>query len=130
MENLTEAPRTTRTLSPATSGDQGVLYWLGTAKGTKSYSNPHDKGEVEVHRRALENYSPAEIKEQNRTFVQYQPELKSVTYRPESLWVSLDCHCAGRSPMDCDDGFKREDPLVITLQNIAVRATHYSLRFE
>ena len=37
----------TNTFQPE-DGDRGVLYWLGTGKGTKDNCNPHSPGAVDV----------------------------------------------------------------------------------
>lgn len=48
LDGLSSILNATQTFSPETNGDQGVLYWLGTKKGTQEYENPYSIGAVDV----------------------------------------------------------------------------------
>lgn len=133
LESLYELLKITYTVSLNT-GNQGLLYWLGTRRGTTDYQNPYSIGMVHVggwvddsaHSEeylfglAGSNYS-------RKSFVQYRAEPKDMDFSEmdrdlESVPVGSCCRL-----LDCDHGGKRL-PAVLDLKECFVRPTHFSLR--
>lgn len=116
------------------TGNQGILYWLGTRRGTANYQNPYSIGAVHVggwvddsgHAQeylfglAGGNYS-------RKSFVQYRAEPKMDFTEIEgntleSVPIGSSCRL-----LDCDHGGKRL-PALLDLKECFVRPTHFSLR--
>jgi BTB/POZ domain len=134
LESLHELLKVTYRVAPNT-GAQGVLYWLGTRRGTADYQNPYSIGAVHVggwvddsafkdeylFGLAGGNYS-------RKSFVQYRAEPKDMDfseYDADTLpTVPIGSSCR---LLDCDHGGKRL-PALLDLKECHLKPTHFSLR--
>jgi BTB/POZ domain len=132
LEPLYNLLKITHRVAPNT-GNQGILYWLGTRRGMANYQNPYSIGAVHVggwvddsayaqeylFGLAGGNYS-------RKSFVQYRAEPKDMDFSEMSA-TDLDNVPIGSSCrlLDCDHGGKRA---VLDLKECYVRPTHFSLR--
>ena len=123
---------------PTESG-KGVLYWLGTKKGTAEYQNPYKIGAVSFSGSCLERAEKeasegAKDPETYGQFLQYQP-LCGKESDFEVGWLEMQrsksfCRYQTRADiMWCEDGHTRRD-LVLDLKNVVVKPSHYSLRYS
>ena len=95
-------------ISPNESG-KGILYWLGTNRGTTSYRNPFVAKDIKV-----DDEDDHVLFESNAYFFGYRP--------PCSFGI-----CNNSQVLNCtmQDGKSRE----CSFANIRVRPSHYSLRY-
>lgn len=139
LESLYELLRVTYRVAPDannTQSHQGVLYWLGTRRGTADYVNPFSMGACYVGGWVDDSANQAEYlfglaggMFSRKSFVQYRAEPKNMDFeknadllRAEDMPVGSSCRL-----LDCDHGGKRL-PAVLDLKAIQVRPTHFSLR--
>lgn len=125
--------------------DRGVLYWLGTGKGTQEYRNPVSIGAISVHVGKLGDITPDEREhllqtqgetarirdeafspESRQALVQYQPPVKgydedTMLYHHTALEQCFSLWC---NMSLCNI------PTIVDLQFISLRLTAYSLRFD
>jgi len=78
LDHLIHLLRITFSCSPETDGDQGIMYWLGTKKGTSEYYNPYIRGAVDVS--GLDNKGQAHLP--NRSKGTENDKMLMVQYRP------------------------------------------------
>ena len=126
---LVELLKTTKSFSPH-DGNQGVLYWLGTKKGTAKYQNPYVIGAVHVggwvdeernQRKAM--FELARSATCRANFVHYQQPVMLVN-RAINARVSIESY---NYLLWCDHGMERL-PVTVDLRSVLLRPSHYSLR--
>jgi hypothetical protein len=123
---------------------QGVLYWMGTKKGTQPYQNPyliqqvHVGGWVDDEEIYPSEHQPISVASQfawneaqiagsiesRAIFVQNQPKLYNIILSEPGI---LQFHKSVRSRLLwCTHGGQRK-PVVVDLISVQVRPTHFSL---
>lgn len=140
---------TLRTHAPTlvVGNDKGVLYWLGTNKGTTNYENPYTIGAVNVTVGGLADatyeeiseifdgadgpivYSQAYAPESRQALVQYRPPVfgKDREDREGFIYLFLSLHqCYS---LWCDMSTYMF-PTVINRLSLTLRPTAYSLRYD
>jgi len=142
LGRLQDLLKVTHSVTPNPEG-QGVLYWLGTGKGTHAYKNPFDINQVYVggwvDRANMQPDEDDDYDWQNeeifhaatsscrRALVQYRPAVKGPdnTDGDTSLLEGRDqCHLLG-----CDAAL-RQDPVLVDLKSVKLRLTAYSVRYD
>jgi len=132
LNDMFEKLRITYSVEPNT-GHQGILYWLGTRRGTTDYRNPlslglcYVGGWVDDSKNANEYlFGLAGGQYSRKSFVQYRAEPKDFDFNVHlnELTVPIGSSCR---LLDCDHGGKRL-PAVLDFKSIRVRPTHFSLR--
>jgi len=75
LDNLVQLLRITFSCSPGgDNGDQGIMYWLGTNKGTSDYTNPYSRRAVAISGWfEEEGNSHLTTKKDEQLMVQYRP---------------------------------------------------------
>lgn len=111
------------------SSDKGVLYWLGTERGTRDYRNPSSTGVVGVtvwfdEYPEQNMYEPVVTKDERNAFVQYAPVVSVDRRDMNKPAFGLICPV-----LYCDNAFQRK-PSVVTFRTVTVRPTNYSLRYD
>lgn len=132
---------TTKTFTPEKDGDKGVLYWLGTNKGTKEYQNPFSIGAVDVTgwvdmtreecaaigdpfiAKGDDNddiKSLASLPSSRQVLVQYHPPVKGLSLHARDTCYLLWCH----------HSYEYLYPVVVDLKSIKLQVTAYSFRWD
>ena len=102
---------------PNKKDGKGIFYWLGTRYGKAKYENPYDIDKVSFSGYNEQPHSYNDIDVHKRKFIQFRPKC--------DVRDGIDCSCR---LLWCS-GAKNGDELIIKLTTIAVRPTHYSLRY-
>lgn len=130
LDGMIELLKVTKTFSPG-GGNQGVLYWLGTKKGTTSYHNPFTVGAVDVcgwmESEEASNENSAKRIDRARvsraSFVHYQERVQ-VHPVPDGGYKVTE---PNSSVLWCEHGRHRK-PVVLDFKSMSLRPTYYSLR--
>ena len=107
---------------PVKEDGKGIFYWLGTKYGKGKYENPYDLDEVSFS--GYLKHPSTDMDLHKRKFIQFRPKCDGLY---KSYCINDGVNCDSRL-LWCH-GAANGDTLVIQLMAIAVRPTHYSLRF-
>ena len=144
---------TTFSCSPDVDGDKGIMYWLGTKKGTSDYVNPYSSGAVSISRwdvkgRLLTTKDPSLLTtgERNKSLmVQYRPipegeeivsmleevvDVNDITWEEEESKSDIFAGSFG-AMMGCGACLPECSGGSVNFQllnRIAISPTHYSIR--
>ena len=136
LESLYELLRITYVVTPNAnnSSHQGILYWLGTRRGTTDYTNPFSMGACYVGGWVDDSANQDEYlfglaggQYSRKSFVQYRAEPKNMDFSEHLALLTTVPIGSSCRLLDCDHGGKRL-PAVLDLKAIQVRPTHFSLR--
>ena len=140
LDSLVQMMKITFTCSPEVdkglgASGKGIMYWLGTNKGTEDYTNPYSRGDVDISG-WFESDNDSRITEEDKMLM--------VQYRPNPEGERSNCYCdnfvCGNGTLDfifqssgammgCGHlRWKRESPLIFHLNGVAVSPAHYSIR--
>lgn len=134
MDDLVAALKVSQQFSPD-KANRGLLYWLGTDRGTKEeYENPFQMGSINVtgwmddaDNEEEDMYDLARFARSRETFVHYQlrPEVAAAASKRGSTsdWDIEQFSCL----QWCGHAHKRM-PVVLDLKTVEFQPTHYSLR--
>ena len=142
LDSLVQLMRITFTCSPEADGDKGIMYWLGTKKGTSDYTNPHSSGDVAISGWFEEERFNRSMKEKDKELtVQYRPnpegdemittleEMKYSDYatqeKEEHIRDIFACNYGAMMGCSLSSGQSMNLQL---LNGVAVSPTHYSIR--
>lgn len=126
LEGFLYQLKITKTFIPNSGeGDKGILYWLGTNKGTNTtYQNPftigsiHVGGWVDDESNDIDEFAASATSRAN--YVEYRA--------PLSFEIIQNHHLRAIQKLSwCEHAIKRL-PIVLDLKSISVRPSHYSLR--
>jgi len=140
LDSLVQMMKITFSCSPQVdkglgASGKGIMYWLGTNKGTSDYTNPYSSGAVAISG-WFEGDKDSRITEEDKMLM--------VQYRPSPEGEKSKCYCdnfvcgsgtlefifqSSGAMMGCGHlRWKRESPLIFHLNGVAVSPTHYSIR--
>lgn len=132
LAGLSEVLRVTYHVAPNFQ-NQGILYWLGTRRGTANYQNPYSIGLVHVggwvDNTANANeylFGLAGGHYSRKSFVQHRAEPKDMDFAEYTDLLNVPIGSSSRL-LDCDHGGKRLGAMV-DLKGCLVKPTHFSLR--
>jgi len=134
LDILVQLLTITFTCSPEVDGNKGIMYWLGTKKGTSDYTNPYSSGAVVISGSFKEEaFSADEL----AVVVQYRPipeECDDLFDRESTVTVSdqiFDSFSMDGVMMGCgacDSGNGGRFVSIHLRHGVAVYPTHYSIR--
>jgi hypothetical protein len=142
LDALSHLLHVTNSFHPKENGDRGVLYWLGTDKGSAEYRNPYTRGAVHVtgwvdmtreeYQEIGEDYDDGEhscktlaaLPRSRQALVQYRPRVKGVSAGTHMLHAKDTCFL-----LFCEHD-EALNPVVIDLKSIQLQLTAYSLRWD
>jgi len=140
LDHLIQLLRITFSCSPEDDGDKGIMYWLGTKKGTSDYDNPYIRGAVYITTH-LPNRSKGTDNDM-KIMVQYRPtpegnEINSILEQvadanevdsgliyeifSEANGVMMGCYACNSDNAGGSINFHLRD-------GVAISPTHYSIR--
>lgn len=157
LSDLVKMLNVTFSCSPSANGTQGVLYWLGTMKGTTNYINPYERGDVTITGSFDKPTKSRMGHDDIALMVQHRPNPEGESmFTPDEIWtedhidwlLSGDINNEGGSKCTATFLFfskaygpmmgenvcyyekeKSEELVVLKLKKgIAVSPTHYSIR--
>ncbi len=135
IETLVAYLQTTHSCRFQETGDErGLLYWLGTAKGTEPYKNPHLSGAVRV-----ESHRTIKVDVHTGNACNDFPRMFSGQHEfiaRESLLMPMEdnhLHCYNTNSCDllfCADASNPERYARVDLRNVLLRPSHYTLAYS
>ena len=115
--------------TPEDNGDRGIMYWLGTKKGTSDYVNPYSCGDVAISEWEKGNVEEMEdserIKERKALMVQYRPCPEGDAKNSD---VFGDCFGVMTGCDDSHPDYSGRSFNIHLRSGVAVSPTHYSIR--
>lgn len=126
LDGLSSLLKVTYTCSPERDGGKGVLYWLGTDKGSKEYTNPYNMGSVDITGWMDDDTQPYTFPETRLYCGQRRIKGLYIEYMPQANKEDGEC---GLDTLLPGGEANNENPVVVDLRTNVVSPTHFSLRY-